>query len=250
VIPTRGKATVSVAGDYFDATVMRDGVSVEEATDFDSRLILGGYRASPLVVFQEDRFGVGFGATVGKRTSEFRESMYTITKGEASFSGLQLVTYFVPKFSFFPKNVTTSFLVGGEKVYVTHELTYLRPRDIPSVQYEEKARYSVTAINIGVDVGILLSNRFTVMPWYDTKRMWSVSPSSDADTLLFQQSSELVADESLFWRTEERYGIDLSVRVKRFTLHFGGVLGFLAGLAKGADDVSDSGFSGGLSMDF
>ncbi len=250
VIPMRGKVTISAAGDYYNATAMREGVSVNDTSEYESRLELGGYRASPLVVFQEDRFGVGFGATVGKRTSEYKQSKFDIFKGEASFSGLQMVTYFVPKFSLFPKNVTTSFLVGGEKLYVTHKTHWVRPLDVPAFEQEDKARYSLTTLNVGVDVGILLSNRFTVMPWFDYKRVWSVTPSSANDASLFERNAMLAADQELFWHSESRYGLDLSVRLKRLTLHFGGVLGFLAGLAKGTDDVMDSGFSGGFTVDF
>lgn len=249
IIPQRGKATVALGGDYLKAIAVDDGTTVAEATEFNSKLTLGGYKISPLVVLQDSRFGMGFGATVGKRTSEYYESRYTTQSSEASFSGLNLATYFIPKFPFVPNNVTTSFLVGAERVYVTHETKDSRPLDIPAFTLENKARYSVTTLNVGADVGILLSNRFTVMPWFDFKKIWSVSPNATSDSSEFETNNILVADESVFFRSEYRYGLDLSVKVQRFTLHFGGALGFLAGIAKGSDNVRDSSLSGGFSVD-
>jgi hypothetical protein len=249
VIPKRGKATIAVGVQYWDAAAVEESGNVADVTEMEPKLSVGGYQVSPLVVLQEARFGIGFGATLGKRTSEFRLSQHSIESGSAEFSGLRLSTYFVPKISFLPNYVWTSFLVGGEKIYVTHETKQSYPLNIPAVTIDDKARYSVTNLNLGLDVGILLSNRFIVLPWFDYGRRLSLSANSSTDEAKFQTNNILAADQSLFWRSEIRYGLDMQVRLSKLTLSFGGVLGFLAGLAKGSESVQDGGISAGLSID-
>ncbi len=252
VVPKRDKVTFNFGGDYAQTNVIpAAGTSGFQSSSSDSAsLKISGYRATPLVVFQESRFGIGFLADVGEKKTTYIDSSSYSENGDMKFSGFGISTYAIPTISFLPNNVTTSLVSGIKKDYVEHTGTQNYPHDEPSFSVSQKARYSVVSGNLGADLSVLLARRFTVMPWFDYRRMMGISPNSTSYTTILETNKPIIGDIGLFWNNEVRYGIDFGVQIQRVNIKLGGALGYVAGLAKGSDQITDSSFSVALSVDF
>ncbi len=265
IVPERDVIGISVSVERPDATVVPYNKTVDKSSRSTTpRLDYAGLRATPLISFSNKRFGVGFVGEAGQLQAHYIDdtsSGYAEEFGNAKFSGIGLYGYFIPEARFLPNFVTPLFLVGGKSLNVVHESigTVLSAYNSKTTT---KYTYTVSKYEVGLDLGIELAKRCTIVPW-TSYSMVGVGPEkggtsssgvvpTTTSVLPVQANMSLRSDQALFWTLAPKlsYGIDFSVSFGKFRIKFGGMLGVLGSLMKTNDHVYDNTLTAGLSYDF
>lgn len=265
--------TITFAGgfDILDTTIAGDQESIVNGvpSDLNHYLELTGWTASPLVSISTRNFGFGFTSENGARQAHYvRQAStgqaYEETYSELLYSGFGLFVYIIPKSRRIPRWIIPNIIIGYK--VLSAEQKHMNPRlnDFDSTDLI-KYRYDVTKVHIGVNVGIRIARKFTIIPWYDYTSVNlgeatsddssapSIKPASSsgsnstsnttvAESALPPYVTMFKSDRELFWNIlpEKTYGLDLAVQLWRVDVHFGGILGALASTSKGSDRVYDN----------
>lgn len=256
IMPERDVVGVSVSVERPDTTIVPEDKTVDKSTRSKSpRQDFMGWRATPLISFSNKKFGVGFAGEVGNFQSHYLDntsSLYGEEFGSAKFSGIGIYGYFIPEIRMLPNFVTPLVVLGGKTLNVVHESTGT-VTSAYATKKSMKYSYAVKKYEAGLDFGILLAKRFTILPWSSYSM---VGVESGNERYLLDASTEtntaLVSDKMLFWTLSPtlRYGIDFSVQMGNFNIKFGGLLGVLGTLMKTNDRVYENTLTAGVSYDF
>jgi hypothetical protein len=264
IMPERDVVGISVSVERPDVTMVPSNKTVDKnSRKTKPRLDYAGWRATPLISFSNKRFGVGFAGEAGQLQAHYIDdttSLYREEFGSAKFSGIGLYGYFIPELRILPNTVTPLLLIGGKTLNVVHESTGTI-QSAYSVKNTTKHSYTVKKYEVGIDLGIELAKRFTVLPWtsYSIVAVGGESGSSSQTQasaasygVVTPINTALVSDKVLFWNLSPtlNYGIDFSVGLGNLKLKFGGLLGVLGSLMKSNDQIYENTLTAGLSYDF
>ena len=115
--------------------------------------------------------------------------------------------------------------------------------------------YNVTKTEIGLNVGMTLLRKFTLIPWVNYEH-FDISDGKrklESENLKSSNEGQMFEDDlQLFWRSKPslKYGLDFSIRVfDRVELHVGGLLGNLVPLGGRNPRIEDKSLSFSLSLD-
>jgi hypothetical protein len=243
--------TITYAGLYesTEATVTElNGIEKEE-------LKMTGYRAAPYLSIALKKFGLGFSGETGRRKLAYDYSMEFRSRSQTSgqFSDVEhrgfglYVYWIVPGVS--TKNVKTTLTLGNNAYAVKHNFSdFTQNTTSSSLESGELQRssYNLVKNDLGLNIGIKLLKKFTLIPWINYERMDTSEAQRKSDEFAAAgQSSHattLSNDVETLWhaRSPTQYGIDFSIRIFDSTeIHLGGLLGQFAALTPKADHVED-----------
>lgn len=263
IVPRRDRITFALALDYFDVTVVPRGQSAKSPGDH--KLEMSGMTGSPYVAFSTNQLGIGFAGEYGKLEAHYlrkTDGSYLDQYGELKYSGLGIFGYLIPNLRFMPRFITPTVMLGGKKLIAVHQSTgdlrsAYAPREL------NKFSYDVFKWEAGIDLGIDLVRSVTIMPWLNYILLDVGAPKTENEQVAVADhglegggtyivNSAIISDQDLFWRSAPSltYGIDFSVRLGRFDVHLGGLLGLVGNLVKGSERVASNSLSLGVSYDF
>lgn len=276
VVPRRDRITLALATEYREIRVVPFG-RIATADDAQNHALnLQGFMVSPLVAMSTTQFGCGFSGEYGRFKAEYARKDYSVAepdlaesprgyleqKGELEYSGIGLFVYYIPKWNKLPRFLTPTLIAGGKRLRAIHhssnDITW--PGEDRTLT---KYRYDVAKYELGLDLGIELVSRFTVLPWFNLVWVQSGIPvnangrkalssgEGGIDHTTQELNPAIYSDQSLFWEAYPKltYGIDFAVRVGSVDVHLGGLLGLLGTLTAGSDRVSSHSVSIGVSYD-
>lgn len=254
IIPKQDTISFALQADAVDVTIAPDSTELQDdLSDMDHKLEVKGWSVFPLVAFSADHFGVGFTVEGGSRQIQYlrqdRTSFYE-QFSDMSYTGAGLYVFRVfplPKLS---SRVLGTVILGGRSLTCVH-VNYAARTNAQASAQAEKLKYDVNAYDIGLNLSMNLVRRFTIFPWLNVRHTVlgpvkdrNESPATDVDDVVEQ-------DRELTWLASRalQYGVDFAVQLGPIEMHFGGVIGYLAGLYQGADRVQDETISFGFSYD-
>jgi hypothetical protein len=243
IVPEENTITFASAINYTDVLIGPQGYSAADGADkLPMSLSYKGWSGSPYVGFSGNHFGLGFTASNGFATSEYRAGA-SRESSIVRFSGVGFFGYYSTTLSILPKSFVFSFFGGAGSLSAQHE---------ESDKYVNvKYRYRVSSYTSGLNVGIHLARRFTWIPWIDYSTNKISSPEIDGRTYT-SGDDRLDQSIALYWRTAPnlRYGIDFAVNLAGFDFHFGGLLGAIGNVTNVTRRIDDNSnqFSFSVSM--
>lgn len=256
VKPERDTVVLGVALDFKRVSIVPSENYARNKDDKSVYLNITGASGSPLIAFSNDGFGMGFAGEFGKFNTYFKKqesggSRYSAENGDLTFSGLGIFGYCLPKFQFLPRSITVNVVGGFKQLYASHE-TSTDNNGVSNSKNPNKYRYSIKKIEIGTDIGIELAKNFTFIPWINYSIIGMGQMTDGSGNLLNNNTLNdkvLAGDMELFWTSKPplSYGIDFTASIMRTELHLGGLLGIIAGLAKGSDNISNKSITLSLS---
>jgi hypothetical protein len=260
IIPAENTITFAGQYQYYDVTVARPGVDISTNRDnLDERLDMTGYAASPYVAFESKQFGFGFAGEVGKREVHYLRQAgspdggYDEHLGIAQYSGLGLNLFWTPGWTFLPKFIAPTLIVGGKSLNVVENSSgdVVDPYGATTMT---KYQYSVQNYEAGCNISLKLVKHFTVIPWVDYSSYVFGTPklSSGVSNPAGSTTDPTVSDDArLFWQSSPAltYGIDFAVDLFGLNIHLGGLIGILGTLDKGSDRIQDNSHTVSISID-
>lgn len=274
IVPRRDRITFALATEYHDVTVVPQGV--QAASPGGHILEFSGITISPYVAFSNKHFGIGFAADYGQMEFHYLRRDGTLAEttpgsyankpyldqyGELKFAGLGIFGYYIATHRWIPRFITPTLVVGGKSLRAEHKST----GNLTS-QYQNreltKFRYDVMKYEVGLDLGVSIVKRVTIMPWANIEWVNTEVPITDDEKIaVFSYSNTteksiinpaVLADQHLFWESAPAltYGIDFSVHFMRLDVHLGGLLGLVGNITKGSDRIKSNSISLGVSYDF
>ena len=259
IVPLEDTITFAAAASYKDVTIAPSGQDISSnRNNLSERLDLNGWSASPYIALTAKQFGFGFTGELGRMTARYRQggalasgnqsntsAGYNSQQAVMNYSGVGAYFYLSPRWKVFPKSVSINFIAGGKSLNVQHESSgtaYSSNTQAPMTKYQ----YAVQNVDFGTNLGLNFVKRFTVMPWVDYSTNFVSQPTTVEQSSFRYQSNPydlaLKDDIDLFWHSAPRlrYGIDLVVNMLGINVHFGGLLGIIGNLNKGAGRIQDN----------
>lgn len=270
ITPERRTISLALSTDLLDTTIASDGTNILNGydDDLDHFLRVSGWAASPLITISTKNFGFGFASENGKKRSHYlrlesSEKSFVDTSSKLNYSGFAIFGYFIPKIRRVPNWIIPTLIAGYRSISAEQE--YMTPRfSQESNKIFTKYRYNIKKSHLGVNLGIRLARKFTIIPWYDfTNVQIGAVKSEDPDApeitssqvrnpntgIIENQNTPYVAifleDRKLFWEfePERTYGLDFAIKFGQLDIHFGGILGSLAAASHGADRIYNANYS-------
>lgn len=233
-------------------------------SDFDHNLKINGFTISPHLSISLKSIGLGFSTEFGQRSSTYaiapkdgRNSLYALQQSTLSYRGLGSYLYWIMPQSF-SKRVKPSFTFGNSVFIANQRVSNLISTNRPISEDELQSRlftYNVTKTEIGLNVGMTLLRKFTLIPWVNYEHFDISDGKRKLESDQLYDSSEkrmFEEDLQLFWRSKPsvKYGLDFSIRVfNRVELHVGGLLGRLVSIGEKNPRIEDKSLSFSLSLD-
>jgi len=259
IVPLEDTITFAAAANYKDVTIAPKGQDISSnRANLSERLDLKGWSASPYIALTAKQFGFGFTGELGRMTAHYQQGValasgnpsgysagYNNQQAVMNYSGVGAYFYLSPRWKALPKRVSINFIAGGKSLNVQHESSgtvYSSSTQAPMTKYQ----YAVQNVDVGTNLGLNFVKRFTVLPWVDYSTNFVSHPSTvDQSSLRYQSNAYDLAlkdDIDLFWHSAPklRYGIDLVVNMFGINVHFGGLLGIIGNLSKGAGRIQDN----------
>ncbi|MBM4252521.1 MAG: hypothetical protein FJ146_11160 [Deltaproteobacteria bacterium] len=233
IVPEENTITFASAINYTDVLIAPKGYNAADgASNLPTSLSYDGWSGAPYVGFSGNHFGLGFTASNGYVTSEYRAGSST-DESIARFSGVGFFGYYSTTLSVLPKSFVFSLFAGGTTLSALHE----ESNAFVNIKY----RYGVTTYTSGLNIGIHLAKRFTWIPWIDYSTNRVGTPEFDGRTST-SSNDELEESIDLYWRSTPslRYGIDFAVEVWGLDIHFGGILGALGNITNVTRRIEDN----------
>ena len=259
IVPLEDTITFAAAASYKDVTIAPSGQDISSNRDnLNERLDLKGWSTSPYIALTAKQFGFGFTGELGRITSHYQQGAalasgnqsnyyagYNNQRAIMDYSGVGAYFYLSPRWNALPKRVSINFIAGGKSLNVQHESSgtaYSGNTQAPMTKYQ----YAVQNVDVGTNLGLNFVKRFTVLPWVDYSANFVSQPATAEQSSFHNQSNAydlaLKDDIDLFWHSAPRlrYGIDLVVNMLGINVHFGGLLGIIGNLNKGAGRIQDN----------
>lgn len=261
VVPTFNTITYAALAEYIDATIRPEETGFLQA---EESLHLGGYSFAPHVSISLKRIGLGFAAEVGKKTAAFYRdganvgNQDTAQESALDYRGFGLSAYYILPQPF-GKRVKPSMTVGYGAVSAKHSVsTFVYETGDATIDESQRQtfNYNVSRHEVGLNIGIQLLKKFTLIPWVNHEYIDTTAGVSAVETFerLGASTYPDIAKEDidLFWHSSPRtrYGLDFAVRVfKTFEIHFGGLLGSLLSSGPKDDRIEDNSYSFSVSLE-
>jgi hypothetical protein len=261
VVPTFNTITYAVLAEYLDATIRPEETGFQQA---EESLHLGGYTFAPHVSISLKRIGLGLAAEVGKKTANFYRdganvgNQDTAQESALDYRGFGLSAHYILPQPF-GKRVKPSLTVGYGAVSAKHSVsTFVYETGEATIDESQRQtfNYNVSRHEIGLNIGIQLLKKFTLIPWINHEYIDTSAGTSAVGSFerLGASTYPDIAREDLelFWHSSPRtrYGLDFAVRVyKTFEVHFGGLIGSLLSTGPKDDRIEDDSYSFSVSLE-
>ncbi len=227
-----------------------------------AELKVSGWSARPHISVSLRNIGLGFSVGRGERKVDYN-NIYdfngtyqrTDQESELAYTEVGLFLYFVPYPNLMGRKLRATIILGGRSTNAKH--TYVEeyfsnsnvnPSVIPIVK-----RYSVNTVELGLNFRFHFFKSFSIIPWanyeyIDTRSIEAVASSEKFNP---DVQSQLEKDILFFWHYEPkvRYGIDFAIRISRFEIGIGGVLGSIVATGNNKESITDNAISLNLSFD-
>jgi hypothetical protein len=248
VVPEFNTVTYSVDARKLETTVIPDS----QTTGGSSTIAVTGYRVSPYLALSLKRFGLGFNLDAGQTEIEQTQKFSTGSidqKSQAVYRGLGIYTFFK---LIDTKIYDLTVIGGGRSVNVRHVISpYKNSLQSGGPQTSDEAyHYTVNVYEAGVSNDFHLLKSVIVNPWVnyqkvDASNALAQTPVTDFNRDVMDQ------DVRIMWKSRRviDYGIDLAVRLGRFELKLGGLMGLVFTSNGTSDTVTDKGSSIAISFD-
>lgn len=221
------------------------------------KLKVGGYKVSPYIALSLKHVGIGFSIEGGRKTVEFSQgnaaaTLYTppnnlsllennsdaiATTDHEQISTLNyravgVYMYLIPFPKLKEKKITLTLILGARNYSCTHEIgAYKSLVDGNENPTESKVYpYTVTAYESGLNMIYKLAKNVDIIPWgqyyYADTRTIELFTDQTPD---YELTKYLDDDVQIMWhdRPQFQYGIDLALKIQRFEVRLGGVIGAL-----------------------
>lgn len=262
VVPTFNTITYALLAEVIDAQVKPDTTNTFFRAD--ETLTLSGYSVAPHVAISLKRVGLGFSVEAGSREADYYldgtnvGNQHSAQESELNYRGFGLNAYYILPQPF-GRRVKPSLTVGYSSLTAKHSVStfvYGVGSAVITEDQKELFDYSVARQEVGLNIGIQLLKKFSLIPWANYENMDTSAAQALAEKAeqsgLQSYSATFEEDLQLFWhdRPRVRYGLDFVIRIyKTFDIHVGGLLGSVAALGGGSDTVTDDGMSLSLSIE-
>lgn len=182
-------------------------------------------------------------------------------KSHLDYRGLGIYLYWIVPHPF-GKSVRPSITVGNSTYAAKHRVSAVAVTTDASASAADDLNYEAYTYNVGrteagLNLGIQLLKKFTLIPWANYESV----DTSDATGKLSEVNAEYGRDEresyleqdiELFWHAQAKlkYGIDFSIRLfDSVEVHVAGLLGSLASLGNKNDQIQDKTISLSIALD-
>jgi hypothetical protein len=204
---------------------------------------IDGYSVSPAIIFSGKEFGLGISGELGDGQTLYRDESYA-ERGVLKHSGAGITALYNP---------TPSW----QRVFVTFTATtkLLTVRQQARTEYGdrkdpwERTSYQAYRHQLGSNLTLRLSKNFAIIPWgqvgyLDNSQLDTLNSASTANRLRFDSAYFLGEG----YRSD--YGVDVALRINRFEIHLGNVLGAALNNKKNkhSDQVRDNSISVSLTL--
>ena len=250
-MPAFNTITYALELDYQNVTVTPNS-SANNSSQNDS-LKLNGYTATPYLAISLRNIGLGFSAETAHHDITYGD-LYSPASSEnqkstLNYNALGVYLYLIPVPTM--TYALTTIILGGKTYTATQieggfsEVTSGQPQYQPETQ---TYHYTVDQFEVGLNVSIPLLKNFILIPWLDERVTNTSQIASQAATA--SNDLPLKDDTQLFWHSAPSftYGLDFAVRIERFQVHLGSLLGTVAD-PQHADGIVDKSLSLSLSLD-
>ncbi|MGE0173304.1 MAG: hypothetical protein AB7T49_10975 [Oligoflexales bacterium] len=238
----------------FEPVDVRVKAADSDETSGDNTLDMTGYTLLPTVAFFRSMFGIGISGEVGKRTIEYLQQVDPTTTeeeyfyeqySETDYVGAGIYGYMLLPKKMLPRIMRGTVIIGGRSltVDVKSRGTRTTPETMPDFT---KLKYDVNMLEGGLHFTLTLAKRYQIIPWLNY-RATSVGSIKDENQSSDDISEEVIEaaklDQKLIWQSNAdiKYGFDFAVQFTNLDIHFGGLLGYLANLNRGAERIQDKG---------
>ena len=271
ISPAKGKVTGAIEAHSIDTIVYGED---PEITDTPSNklenMTIKGHTFAPYLSLSLKNLGLGIAGEQGRRLLKYTPNTEfgnwgTVEESQMDYSGLGIYLFLNP----LPRSrkAQWNLVLGSKLLNVKHQARsfYLGSSSANYLSEWEEFKYTITRSTIGTNVRYALSKQFFIIPWMDYER----TDTSQADSVIERtrvnrsgngswNSSDLThyqrfgADMELFWKEKAplQYGIDFSVKMGKFDVHIGDLLGLVFSNELDEPRVNDSGsFSISVSYD-
>jgi hypothetical protein len=252
VVPESGRVTYVLDARSMNTTVTGTTfTSSQSQTPPVEKLVVKGYRASPYFALSLKRIGLGFNLEAGDSTIayDYVDSTNPMTQ-ESSLSYRGLGIYGFLK-AIDGKMIDVTLIAGGRSSNAKHKVGQLKTNynQNPGVPTVSTYRYSLTTYEAGLNTQIHILKSVNLVPWINYSRTDTANAASQSGNSI-DIDELMVQDLDVFWKSQRVVdsGLDFSVRIGGFEVHFGGMLGSIFSSAAGSEGLIDKGYSLSLSL--
>ncbi len=254
VVPNFNTITYAFQSEIINAKITPE----EPVFKTGESLTLGGYTAAPHISISLKKVGLGFSGEVGQRSATFyRDGIYnanqdTAQESSMTYRGFGFNAYYILPQPF-GKKVKPSLTVGYAAFSAKHSVsTFVYETGEATIDPNQRQSYSynVGRSSAGLNIGIQLLKKFTLIPWlnyelHDTGEAYQAADKAEASGSQIYAVT-LKEDTELFWNAapRTRYGLNFSVKLfDSLELQIGGLLGAVTSIGREHDQIVDQSYT-------
>lgn len=276
MIPTSKTVVLALDAETENTRVISENMVNFPTISTEDSIEVSGYRLAPFAGLSLQN--VAFGLAVEKGLQNYVvKSGYYSNEARSIFNGSEQnssIDYWGMGFNVylnpFPKfkRVFWTFFLGSRLINATHSTKFAYYAD-GSISYQipnpafvdgefETKKYSITKTTIGSTFNIKLGKRARLIPWMD----YSIVDLEDFKFVVGESTSDQKVsnwlrfnnDAEMFWNSANplSYGVDFSLKFKRFDIHLGDLLNLVSQsvLLDNKQIEREEGYSISFSYDF